>query len=159
MARKNNILWYLLLAVMALSLAAVYYHFKDYFKPRAAQTLAWDSTCDLRSGSCELKLPEGGSVQFGITPKSIPLLEPMTLVVMVTGTEVRSVEVDFTGVSMNMGFNRSKLQTTDKGRFAGTITLPVCVRNRMDWEAAVLLETAAGIIVAPFRFETVKGGR
>ena len=57
---------------------------------------------------------------------------------------------------MNMGFNRSKLKTVAAGKFSGNIILPVCVRNRMEWEANVMLETDAGIIVAPFRFETVK---
>jgi hypothetical protein len=155
--KGNNVLWYAMLAVLALSLAAVYYHFKDYFKPRAALTLDWNPECDLRSGSCELQLPNGSSVQFEITPKNIPLLEPMVLDVIVSGEDVDSVEVDFAGVSMNMGFNRTKLKAADGGKFSGTITLPVCVRNRMDWEADVMLETDAGIIVAPFRFETIKG--
>lgn len=157
MEKKNHILWYILLAVLALSVGALYYHFKDYFKPQVAQTLDWDAACDLRSDSCELQLPGGGSVQFEITPKNIPLLKPMTLDVTVTGEEVASVEVDFAGVSMNMGFNRTKLEGADAGKFSGTVTLPVCVRNRMDWEADVMLATDAGIIVAPFRFETIKG--
>lgn len=156
MAQSRNILWYALLAVLALSLGSVYYYFKDYFKPEAAQTLDWNPECDLRSGNCELQLPDGGVVQFGITPRSLPLLEPMTLDVMVTGTDVGSVEVDFAGVSMNMGFNRTKLKPADDGKFSGSIILPVCVRNRMEWQANVMLGTDAGIIVAPFRFETVK---
>ncbi len=154
--KGNNSLWYAMLAVLALSLGAVYYHFKDYFKPKAAQTLDWDSECDLRSGSCELQLPGGGSVQFEITPKNIPLLKPMALDVTVTGEAVDSVEVDFAGVSMNMGFNRTRLKAADAGKFSGNITLPVCVRNSMEWEADVMLKTDAGIIVAPFRFETIK---
>ncbi len=80
----------------------------------------------------------------------------MALDVTITGEEVDSVEVDFAGVSMNMGFNRTHLEATDEGKFSGTITLPVCVRNRMDWEADVMLQTDMGIIVAPFRFETVR---
>ena len=156
MSQRHNKLWYALLAVMALSLGSVYYYFRDYFKPEAAQTLNRDPECDLRSGDCALQLPGGGAVQFGITPRSLPLLEPMTLDVKVTGIDVGSVEVDFAGVSMNMGFNRSKLQAVDEGRFSGSIILPVCVRNRMEWEANVMLGTESGIIVAPFRFETVK---
>jgi len=154
--KGNNSLWYAMLAVLALSLGGVYYYFKDYFKPEVAHTLEWDSECDLRSGYCELQLPGGGSVQFEITPKSIPLLKPMVLNVTVTGEDVDSVEVDFAGVSMNMGFNRTRLKAADAGKFKGNITLPVCVRNRMEWEADVMLETDAGIIVAPFRFETIK---
>lgn len=154
--KTKNILWYATLAVLALSFGGVYYYFKDYFKPQVAHTLEWDTKCDLRSGSCKSQLPNGGVVQFEITPKNIPLLKPMTLDVTIAGAEVDSVEVDFAGVSMNMGFNRTRLEATEEGKFSGIITLPVCVRNRMDWEADVMLETDAGIIVAPFRFETVK---
>jgi hypothetical protein len=32
--------------------------------------------------------------------------------------------------------------------------LPVCVRDRMTWEARVLLTTPRGLIDAPFRFTT-----
>lgn len=158
MRQRSNVLWYVLLAVLALSLGAVYYHFKDYFKPQAAQTLAWDAACDLRSAACSLPLPGGGMATFGISPQNIPLLEPLTLEVTVSGMPVQAVEVDFTGVSMNMGYNRSQLQALGKGRYSGNIILPVCVRKRMDWEAAVMLKTDAGTIVAPFRFETIKGG-
>lgn len=156
MTQKPNVIWYALLFVLALSLGVVYYYFKDYLEPKAAQTLNWDPGCDLHSGSCELKIPGGGSVRFEVTPKSIPLLEPLTLDVAVTGIDVDSVEVDFAGVSMNMGFNRTRLQAAEVGRYSGSIILPVCVRNRMDWEAKVMVETDAGIIAAPFRFETVK---
>ena len=156
MAQKHNILWYGLLLVLALSLGAVYYYFRDYLEPAAARVLDRDPGCDLRSGSCELKMPGGGIVRFEITPKSIPLLEPLTLDVAVTGVDVDSVEVDFAGVSMNMGFNRTELLAAGAGRYGGNIVLPVCVRNRMEWEARVMVETDAGIMVAPFRFETVK---
>lgn len=40
------------------------------------------------------------------------------------------------------------------GAFGGTGMLPVCVRARMTWEARVLLHTDAGILAAPFRFDT-----
>jgi hypothetical protein len=36
--------------------------------------------------------------------------------------------------------------------------LPVCVRERMTWEARVLLHLPDGTLAAPFRFETTRRG-
>jgi hypothetical protein len=87
----------------------------------------------------------------------------------------RRVEVDFAGFDMDMGYNRVALrpvgspidqeadQAADQiesqfGRQSGTYTgsgmLPICVRDRMTWEARVLIYLSDGILDAPFRFET-----
>jgi hypothetical protein len=36
--------------------------------------------------------------------------------------------------------------------------LPVCVRDRMTWEARVLLHYADGLRAAPFRFDSLRPG-
>lgn len=99
------------------------------------------------------------------------------------------VEVDFDGVEMEMGFNRIRLHPVDgnggvngNGRPASTRIagdglpevraarsgpaqwrgqgmLPVCVRDRMTWEARVLLQYPQRLLAAPFRFETVRPGQ
>jgi len=68
------------------------------------------------------------------------------------------VEVDFIGIGMKMGFNRSKLQATGSNSFGGRGVLPVCIRDAMEWEAKVLVHTDKGVMAAPFRFITVKQG-
>jgi hypothetical protein len=67
--------------------------------------------------------------------------------------------VDISGVDMNMGFNRATLTRTGPGEFSGPAMLPVCVRARMTWEAKVLLHTDAGLMAAPYRFDTYLPGR
>lgn len=99
-------------------------------------------------------MPGGGKVQFGIEPRSIPVLRPLALTSRVEGLNPRSVEVDFAGTDMNMGYNRIALESVGEGGWKGEATLPVCVRSRMSWEARVLLHTDAGIMAAPFRFDT-----
>jgi hypothetical protein len=37
--------------------------------------------------------------------------------------------------------------------------LPVCVRDRMTWEARVLLQFPQRLLAAPFRFETLRPGQ
>jgi len=72
------------------------------------------------------------------------------------GADVSSVEVDFVGVGMNMGYNRPALNKIGEGQFTGEATLPVCVRRKMEWEARVLLHTPEGIIMAPFQLYTLR---
>jgi hypothetical protein len=84
------------------------------------------------------------------------VLAPLTLRVEVRGLDPSGVEVDFSGVAMNMGFNRVSLQSAGPGQFEGEGMLPTCVRARMDWEAKVLLQTPSGLLGAPFRFTTTR---
>ena len=110
--------------------------------------------CDLRQGPCTASLPEGGKVRFGIEPRSIPVLQPLALSVHIEGIGVRGVGVDFSGTDMNMGYNRVQLEAADSGDWQGQVTLPICVRNRMGWEAKVLFSTDLGLMAVPFRFIT-----
>jgi len=84
------------------------------------------------------------------------VLQPLTLRVEAPGLGADAVVVDFAGVDMNMGLNRFELKPTGDGVFSGTGLLPVCIRNRMLWQATVYAEADRGLIAAPFRFETVR---
>ncbi|MGF1644529.1 MAG: hypothetical protein ACFCUJ_12845 [Thiotrichales bacterium] len=157
---SQRVLRYLIPALVLAALGAlavVGYLARGTLEPEIALTLQPDAACDLRQAACELALPDGGKVSFNIGPRSIPLLEPLALTVVVSDALVTAVEVDFVGVDMNMGYNHARLVAQDDGAFRGSATLPVCVRQRMDWEARVLLETASGWILAPFHFHTLKG--
>lgn len=123
--------------------------------PRIVAVAPLVPTCDLRHGDCTAILPGGGKVRFGIEPRSIPVLQPLALAARVEGLEPRSVAVDFAGTDMNMGYNRVALEPIGGGAWKGQATLPICVRSRMNWEARVLLQTDAGIMAAPFRFDTI----
>jgi hypothetical protein len=155
MAEQKSWVIPLVIIAAAAVLGGVAFYYRDYFEPGAAQVLPL-SDCDLHQGSCETALPDGGKVTFSILPKTIPLTEPLQLQVQVQGKKVRKVEVDFSGVSMNMGYNRPRLQAVGEGRFEGEGLLPVCIRQRMDWEAKLMLDTPDGLLIIPYRFETVK---
>ena len=93
---------------------------------------------------------------FSINPHDIPLLKPLQLTVEMEGVHAIKVEVDFIGIGMDMGYNRSNLDRIDKSHFSGESILPVCAHSKMDWEARVLLYTEKGMIMVPFRFFTLK---
>lgn len=172
--------------------------------------------CDLRAGACETHFDGGVSVQLDIQPRGIPTVRPLVVTVAIQGLNDApiSVALDFSGVDMNMGYNRVLLEPitsflAERGalengaaepewvnsglassgsaaperfgadqevmnpsgrdvrdpatptnaphqRYFGEAMLPVCVRDRMTWEALVLVETAEGLLGAPFRFETLR---
>ncbi len=112
-------------------------------------------SCDLQQGSCTAVIDGVGSVTLNIAPRPIPLVEPLVITVEATVSGVRSAEVDFSGVDMNMGYNRFRLKAVADGRYEGDGMLPVCVRNRMTWEGKVILVTESMQYVAPFRFDTI----
>jgi len=153
---NRRMLWLTLGALLlGIALAAVYKAWPLLF-PKAAVIAKIDPDCDLRNGPCTTRLETGGSVRFSITPKTIPVIKPLTLQVKVSGLDVERAEVDFSGTEMYMGFNRAKLKATNQGKFSGEGRIPVCITDAMEWEAKVMLHTANGLYVAPYRFITVK---
>jgi hypothetical protein len=74
--------------------------------------------------------------------------------VVTSGFAPTRVEVDFAGIDMNMGLNRPELAARGDGRFAGQVTLPVCITGAMDWQATVLIENGGERIAIPHRFNS-----
>ncbi|MEE9444553.1 MAG: hypothetical protein V3V19_02690 [Cocleimonas sp.] len=152
------------LLVSLLSLAILFtlaYKFKDVLKPKVDTIVAADEHCDLRKNACTTILPKGGNVTFFIDPIDIPLLKPLALSVELDGIEPSKVEVDFVGIGMEMGYNRSLLKanvesTNTTKKYSGKAILPVCSLAKMNWEARVLLHTEDGLIAVPFLFYTLK---
>ncbi|BCB27965.1 hypothetical protein SKTS_28510 [Sulfurimicrobium lacus] len=147
----------LIIAIAALALAiaaAVAAKFLLAPPGEVTYTAPLDTTCDLQAGPCSSAIPGGGRIELAIAPRPIPLLQPLRLNVKVQGMEARAVEVDLTGVDMNMGFNRPKLQRDGSGQFSGQTTLPVCITGRMAWQAVVVVTGDKAKVAAPFRFIT-----
>jgi hypothetical protein len=156
--KNTQLLWGLLgLLFAAICLVALYKTWPIMF-PNATLKAAVDPTCDLRAGACMTRLDEGSKVTFSIEPRDIPVVKPLQLRVNLDGLSAKSIQVDFSGVDMNMGFNRTKLSSAGKGVFSGQAILPVCVWDAMEWEAQVLIDTQQGLISVPYRFITVRPG-
>jgi len=156
--RTHSILW-LVAGILFLALAGVAaYRVWPLLHPELVAEAPLDPDCDLRAGPCTGVLPDGGRISFSITPRQIPVIEPIRFQVDLEGVDAREVEVDLQGVDMNMGYNRPRLEARGGDHFEGDAVIPVCVRNAMEWEARVLVHTDRGILSAPFRFITVKPG-
>jgi hypothetical protein len=140
--------------ILALVLIGVIgYKLSPLLMPKADLSILPEAGCNLEKSSCSAALPDGGRIHLSLSPSPIPVSSPLDMTVEVSGLEADKVEIDFAGVSMNMGFNRPILAAAGPGRFAGRTTLPVCVTGRMEWQATVLVESGSRRIAVPFRFE------
>jgi len=147
-----------LIGLLLIALVVVVgYKLSPLLLPHADRVAYPDPGCDLQRQACAVELPGGGRAELQAAPLPIPMVKPFTVSVRVSGVEVTTVEVDFTGIDMNMGLNRPQLAAQGAGRFVGEATLPVCISGQMDWQATVLLSTPAGRIALPYRFTTGGG--
>lgn len=119
-----------------------------------ALTLPLDKSCDLQQGACSSSLPGGGKLTLAMTPRPIPVLRPLKLEVTLQGAKAKTVEVDFSGVDMKMGYNRPQLQESGDGHFGGETTLPICSVSSMAWRATVLVQLGDQLVAVPFEFVT-----
>ncbi len=161
---RAALLWFAATALALTVVAVAVYKAWPLLYPQTAERAPLNQACDLRHAACAVHFQSGGSVQLDIQPRGIPVLRPLQLQVQLQGLPkpVR-VELDFAGFDMDMGYNRVLLHAeagsgdeTDRHArdYAGSGMLPICVRDRMTWEARVLLYLPDGILAAPFRFET-----
>lgn len=96
------------------------------------------TACDVNRGPCRVALPGGRQAEFAISPRPVPLMQPLTVSWRDSSLPATAqVSVEFDGVAMSMGFNQAQLQAAADGSFVGTASLPVCVTGAMRWQAIV----------------------
>jgi hypothetical protein len=139
--------------LLALALIAVVgYKYSPLLLPKADLELKPEAGCNLNLGPCRTTF-SGGSIELAIDPRPVPVVRPMQVVATVTGVEPSKVEIDFAGVTMNMGYNRVTLDAGPDGRYSGQATIPVCITGRMAWQATLMIEAPGQRISVPFLFD------
>ena len=147
------------IGILAIALVVlVGYKLSPLLLPTADVTVQPDAACDLHRVACEVALPGGGKMTLRMQPQPIPMVKPFQVEVKLDGVSASRVEVDFSGVDMNMGLNRVELSARSAAIYVAEATLPVCITGQMDWQATVLLETAGQRIAVPFRFTSSSHG-
>jgi hypothetical protein len=142
----------LAMLALLLGIAVAGHYFSPLLLPKTDLQARPDPACDLQRQACTAPLADGGRVELSILPRPIPILTPLQVVVAIGGAKAQKVEIDFAGETMNMGYNRVALSSTDGNRFVGEASLPVCVSGGMNWVATVLIETDRQRIAVPYRF-------
>lgn len=140
------------IVIVALSL----YGWQQLSNSRApsSKTTHIATPCPLTSGSCTSQLPNGSRVKLSLSPAPIPLVKPLHITVSIEGIDASLIEVVFIGINMDMGFNRTKLNVDTPNQFSGIGMLPVCIQQKMRWEAQVVIQTKNDKLSVPFHFST-----
>lgn len=154
--RPGRILWGVALGLIAAVLAVLAIKVRPILYPQPLLLAPLDTSCNLTAGPCTARFPGGGTATLSVEPRGIPPLTLLHLSVDLQGIRAGTVQVDFIGADMAMGYNRPSLTEAGPGIYRGEGMLPICVRDRMAWEARLLIGTPAGFLAAPFRFETAR---
>lgn len=141
----------LLLLLLLACLGVAGYKLAPLLTPRSDVQLPL-SACDLGRDTCSVALPGGGNLEFALSPRPVPALKPLQLSVVTHGVDARGIEVDFSGVDMQMGYNRIALAALGDGRWSGNADLPVCITGSMQWRATLIVDAGRESIAAPFAF-------
>lgn len=149
--KKSVLLTLLLLVLLAVLFVAGMWLGPKESMPQSQVMVHVD--CDINQGPCKVLLPNGGYLVMTISPHPIPVLKPLSIEVELEGYEARTMQVDFSGVDMDMGFNRVTLSPSASGRFSGQASLPVCITGGMRWRASLVMEGQGGILTLPFLFD------
>jgi hypothetical protein len=115
-----------------------------------------DNNCNLNSNECRSTIENKGEIIFSITPRPIPLVSHLSLIVKSNLKNILQVTVDFKGIDIDMGPNQVTLKANQNRNFHGKGMLPVCIRRSMNWQALVYIKTSDGLYMAPYIFETHK---
>lgn len=141
------------LAIIVALAAAAYWLVKGWQTAQPSYTRVSDAvTCDFAAGPC-LQRWRGRSVALRVEPPQVPLMQPLRLIVDLEDNEASAVHVAVRGLNMDMGLNRTSLHRAGPGRWVGETILPICSQRRMEWEAAVEVDSLDRVEI-PFAFST-----
>ncbi len=96
-------------------------------------------------------------MELDVSPRPIPLVDPVAFTARFEGGRASQVKLTATGETMDMGVTTVALAaepSTDGARFGGTGSLPVCVTERLGWRGRVDFELDGAPRVAAVRFTT-----
>ena len=142
--RQRKLLIDVAIALALACVVVVGYKLAPRLAPQAGPTLAAPAACDLNASACAADLPGVGRVELAITPRPIPLARPLEVSVRIVGPRVERIErvaIEFTGATMDMGYNRVALVAEGDGSFRAGAMLPVCVSGRMNWRATLHIDS------------------
>lgn len=138
----------------SLGLAIGYFLFSASVPSPDVSVFHLQEPCNLRVSPCVARDSIGRSIQFQLSPKTLPLMQALTAEVSLQGIEdVQSARVVVEGVNMFMGFQHTELLPQGQ-TLTGQLVLPVCSMERMEWAATVELVSARETFRAVFPFVT-----
>jgi len=129
----------------------IYQSFKDKGK-----FISQDKRCDLHREDCQITLPDGTTFLLSVTPKEIPLMEPITFDIKSNRENLKDLQLDIYSTNMFMGEFNLPIKNLGNGHYQAKGTLPTCPIGHMQWNAEIRVEKSNNILGAQFKFKTDK---
>lgn len=109
--------------------------------------------CDLHSQNCKVSVPELGEAILSFAPRPIQMNKSLNMFVTTSFEDQVEVWIDFLGLEMEMGFNRTKLKYIDN-KYSANGFLPTCSEKKMTWKTTLLIKKGDVTYGYEYRFVT-----
>lgn len=141
-----------LLAILAIS-AYFFIDSSDIYKFIMGDTKFYNQSeeCDLHVKPCSVEIPKLGEITLDITPKDIPLMQPLVFSIY-TQNKLSDNKLDLRiyATNMNMGYQSLKMQKISDKVYRANVILPTCTVGGMSWRSEVIIGNVGGA----FSFKT-----
>ncbi len=119
-----------------------------------AEFVTQERACDLHVSRCSVVIQDGTSFEFGIEPKTIPLMTPLTFSLKSNNSNLKNLHVNIYATNMFMGEFNIPFKNLGEGNYKAVGTLPTCPVGDMEWNADIRVEKLHETIGARFQFKT-----
>lgn len=110
---------------------------------RTAKLLTSVKDCNLSEKPCTAVIgKESFTLEF--SPRPVTAEKKFIMKLVSDSTELSPREIDFEGISLNMGYLRPKLSQKSQGLYTGDYKLPVCELAKMDWRVRLIVVNKNG---------------
>jgi hypothetical protein len=153
---KNKKFFTLLFLELLVVLGIAAYFFidsADIYKFIMGDTKFYEQSkqCDLHVKPCSITIPEYGEITLEISPKEIPLMQPLVFQIYTQGELAnKTLDLNIYATNMNMGYQSLKMKKISDKVYEASVILPTCTVGGMIWRAEVVIGNVAGA----FSFKT-----
>ena len=91
--------------------------------------------CDLHVSKCTIEIEPSLEFALDISPRTIPLMKPLTFTLEYVGTELQTLKGKIYATNMDMGIHPIILKPITNGVLQGVVVLPTCLVGNMKWRA------------------------
>jgi protein SCO1/2 len=111
-----------------------------------------NNSCDLSQTPCQVL-----NYELSLSPLPIvPEKDYNVYVKLLAPSDTPPLEIDFEGISLNMGYIRPKLYQVRDNLYRGEFYIPACEVQEMDWKVLLIVETTKGKKALGFYMKSLK---
>ena len=114
------------------------------------------SKCQISESICIVSLDSDKSIEFDITPRSIPTTQALALSLLTHGLNVDEASVSFEGIEIDHHLPPYTLNKVETGKYVGKGFISLCVLDTMHWLAHVSIQEGDVVWRISFPFVTHK---